>query len=302
MKAVRVHQYGSPEELKYEEVPIPEPQPDEVLIRVHATSVNPVDWKMRSGAAKALFPLSFPAILGRDVAGEIAKVGASVSTFKPGQKVMGVVNGSYAEYLTAKAATLTLVPEGLDLITAAALPLVTLTGAQLIERATKPKSGDLLLITGALGSVGRTAVYVAGQHGARVIAGVRAKQKTSAESLKAARIAAIDNDAEIESLPQLDAIADTIDGEVLQKLIAKCKPGATLGSVLGKPKAAEGKDIRVEAFTAQPDPQRLHRLAEDVCDGKFTIPVAKTLKLNEAAEAHRLGEKGGIDGKIVLVP
>jgi NADPH:quinone reductase-like Zn-dependent oxidoreductase len=302
MKAIRVHRYGGPDELKYEEVPVPEPQSDEVLIRVHATSVNPADWKMRSGAMKEIFPLQFPAILGFDVAGEVAKVGANVSAFKPGERVMGFVNGTYAEYLTAKAAILTLIPDGLDIITAAALPLVTLTGAQLIERATKPESGDLLLITGALGGVGRTAVYVAGQHGARVVAGVRAKQKKNAESLKAAQVVAIDSDAEIESLPLLDALADTIDGEVIGKLIAKCKLGATLGSVLGKPKAAEGKDIRVEAFSAQPDPQRLHRLAEDVRDGKFSIPVSKTLKLSEAAEAHRLGEKGGIDGKIVLVP
>jgi len=302
MKAVQVHRYGGAEELRYEDVPIPEPGADEVLVKVIATSLNPIDWKMRSGAAKAMFPLEFPAILGRDVAGEVVKAGAKVSNFKPGQKVMGMVSQTYAEYLIAKADALTVIPDGLDITIAGALPLVTLTGAQLIERATKPKSGDILLVTGAVGSVGRTAVYVAKQHGARVIAGVRANQKSSAEGVGADQIVAIDDDAEIQALPELDAISDTVDCETIGKLIPKLKRGGTLGSVLGKPKAAEGKDIRVEAFMAEPDAGRLRQLTEDIRDGKFSIPIDRKFKLSEAAEAHKLAENGGAAGKIVLLP
>jgi NADPH:quinone reductase-like Zn-dependent oxidoreductase len=155
---------------------------------------------------------------------------------------------------------------------------------------------------GALGSVGRTAVYVAKQQGARVIAGVRAAQKQQAESLSADQIVAIDNDREIESLPQLDAIADTVNHDVIGKLIPKLKCGGVLGSVLGKPKAAEGKEIRVAAFMAHSDAARLQQLAVAVRERAFSIPVVKKFQLSEAGKAQALSEQGGVDGKIVLIP
>jgi NADPH:quinone reductase-like Zn-dependent oxidoreductase len=157
------------------------------------------------------------------------------------------------------------------------------------------------LVTGALGSVGRTAVYAAKQSGAQVIACVRAKQKEQAGLLGADRIVAIDKDQEIESLPQLDAIADTVNHDVIGKLIPKLKNGGVLGSVAGHPKAAEGKEIHVVVFMAQPDPVRLRQLAEAVRDGKLSIPVVRKFKLSEAGQAQTLSEQGGIDGKIVLV-
>ncbi len=115
MKAVRLHGYGDVDQLRYEEVPTPEPGPNEVLVKVAATSLNPIDWKLRSGAMKDFMPLQFPYILGSDVAGEVVKAGAGVSELQPGQKVMGYVRQSYAEFLTTPADTLTIVPEGLDL-------------------------------------------------------------------------------------------------------------------------------------------------------------------------------------------
>ena len=301
MKAVRLHNYGDADQLRYEEVPTPEPGVGEVLIKVAATSVNPVDWKIRSGEVKDRLPVQFPYILGRDVAGEIVKTGAGESELQPGQKVMGLVSNSYADFLTAPADVLTIIPEGLAIDVAGALPLVLTTGAQLVEHI-HPKAGETVLITGALGSVGRTAVYLAKDYGARVIAGVRASQKKEAESLGANQIVAIDNDQEIAGLPQLDAIADTVDHDVIGKLLPKLKKGGILGTVLGKPKQAEGQDIHVEAFMAQPDPDRLQQLARAIQKGEFSIPVAKQFKLSEAAEAHRLGEKGGLNGKIVLIP
>ena len=116
------------------------------------------------------------------------------------------------------------------------------------------------------------------------------------------RIIATDDDHEIEALPPLDAIADTVDGDVIGKLIPKLKAGGVLGSVLGKPKAAEGKEIRVEAFSSQPDPARLRQLAEAVRDRTLNIPVVRKFKLSEAREAQTLAERGGIDGKIALIP
>ncbi len=301
MKAVCLHAYGGVDQLRYEDVPRPEPQADEVLVKVAGTSVNPIDWKIRSGAAKDRFPVNFPAILGRDVAGIVVKTGANVRNPEPGQKVMGLVNGSYAEYLTARADHLTVIPDGLDVEQAAALPLVVTTGAQLIQHM-QPKRGDLILVTGALGNVGRSAVYLAKHQGARVIAGVKTEQKEEASSLGADQVVGIDDPKEVSEVPELDGIADTVDQDTIGKLIPKLKSGGVLGSVLGKPKAAEGKDFRVEAFVATPDASLLRQMADAVRDGKLVIPIAKKMKLSEAGEAQRLAERGSVGGKILLIP
>jgi NADPH:quinone reductase-like Zn-dependent oxidoreductase len=301
MKAVRMYGYGGIDQLRYEDVPDPKPGPDEVLIKVFATSVNPIDWKIRRGDLKDVMPLHFPVILGRDVAGEVVETGTNVSTLKPGQRVMGLVNHSYAELLTTTSNVLTRIPGGMDDKQAAALPLVTTTGAQLIDRI-GPGPGDTILVTGAFGNVGRSAVYAAKQRGARVIAGVLSVQKDDARSVGADQIVATDSDDEIASLPALNAIADTVGGQLIGKLIPKLEPGGTLGSVLGKPKAAEGKNIRVETVQSHPDASLLGKLAEAVGSGALVIPVAREFSLREAGEAQTLSERGSINGKIVLVP
>jgi NADPH:quinone reductase-like Zn-dependent oxidoreductase len=301
MKAVRLHAYGDVDQLRYEDVRPPEPEPDEVLVKVAATSVNPIDWKIRSGAAKSIMPLKLPAILGRDVAGTVVKAGVNVRNPEPGQKVMGLVNGSYAEYLTARADHLTVIPDGLELEQAAALPLVVTTGAQLMQHI-RPKAGDTVLVTGALGNVGRSAVYLAKSEGARVIAGVKTAQKQEANSLGVDQVIGIDDSKEIAELPELDAIADTVDHDVIGKLIPKLKSGGVLGSVLGTPKEAEGKDIRVEAFMATPDASLLRKMADAVRDGHLVIPIARRMRLSEAGEAQALAEKGSLRGKILLIP
>lgn len=301
MKAVQLHGYGDVDQLRYEEVPTPEPGDGEVLIKVLATSINPVNWKLRAGHLKELMPLQLPAILGRDVSGEVVAVGRNVQGVKAGDKVIGLVNRSYAEYLTAKADTLAPVPDGLNLEEAGVLPLVTLTGAQLIEHGVKPTPGQTVLVTGAVGSVGRTAVHVAKKHGAHVVAGVRAKQKKEAEELGAHAIVALDDGREIASLKDLDAIADTIDGEVIARLLPALKKSGVLASVLGKPKAAEGSGIRVEPVWAQPDRVRLRQLAEDVQRGEFTIPISKRFKLSDIRHAQEFAEKGA-GGKVLITP
>src|SRR5579859_7298134 len=252
MKAVQIYGYGGADQLRYEEVPTPRPGPDEVLIKLAATSVNPIDWKIRRGDRKASMALQFPMILGRDVAGEISSAAAGDPDFKLGQKVMALAGRAYAEFVAVPIAALAPIPEGLDMEQAGALPLVVSTGAELMERI-EPQRGDTVLVTGALGGVGRTPVYVALERGASVIVGVRARQKQQAQALKAAQIVALDSDDEIGALPELDAIADTVSGEVLGKLLPKLKRGGALGSVLGNPKAAEGKDLRLETFMVQPN-------------------------------------------------
>ena len=302
MKAALLYSYGDPSQLRYEETAMPKYGDKEVLVRVHATSINPIDVKIRSGAAKSRFSIEFPAILGRDLSGEVVETGRNVQGFPKGMRVMALANGTYAEYTVAKADVLAPIPDALSFEQAGALPLVTTTGAQLIERAVKPKAGQTVLVTGALGGVGRTAVLVARKHGARVLAGVRAKEKEDASKLDVDGVVAIDSEEEIGHLHDLDAIADTVGGTTIQRLLKTIRKGGVLGSVLGQPEGANKFDIYVEAFMAQPDASRLYQLADDVARHEFSIPVARTMKLQDIQEAHRIFERGGLSGKIVLVP
>jgi NADPH:quinone reductase-like Zn-dependent oxidoreductase len=302
MKAVLLYSYGDREQLRYEETPVPKFGDNEVLVKMHATSINPIDVKIRSGAAKSRFSVEFPVILGRDLSGEVAETGRNVQGFPKGMRVMALANGTYAEYTVAKADVLAPIPDALNFEQAGALPLVTTTGAQLIERAVKPKSGQTVLVTGALGGVGRTAVHVARKHGARVLAGVRAREKEEASKLKVDGVVAIDRQEEIAHLHDLDAIADTVGGTTIQRLLKTIRKGGVLGSVLGQPERADKYDIHVAAFMAQSDASRLHQLAEDVARQEFSIPIARTMRLQEIQEAHRIFERGGLAGKIVLVP
>lgn len=301
MKAIRMQGYGGVDQLRYEEVPKPVPGTNEVLVKVAATSVNPIDWKIRRGDRKTTVALQFPVVPGRDIAGEISGIAPGVSDFKTGQKVMALGEHAYAEFVTVPTSVLAPVPEGLDIEQAGGLPLVVSTGAELMDRIA-PQRGDTVLVTGALGSVGRAAVYVALERGAHVIVGVRARQKEQAQMLKAAQSVALDLDSEIEALPELDAIADTLNGELIGKLLPKLKHSGVLGSVLGRPKAAEGRGIRIEAFTVQPNAARLARMAEAVRSGKLVIPIARKFRLSEAAAAQQLAETGHVGGKVLLIP
>jgi NADPH:quinone reductase-like Zn-dependent oxidoreductase len=217
-------------------------------------------------------------------------------------RVMALANGTYAECTVAKADTLAPIPDALSFEKAASLPLVTLTGAQLIERAVKPSAGQTVLVTGALGSVGRSAVHVARKHGARVLAGVRSREKATAAELPADGVIGIDDEDEISSLRDLDAIADTVGGVTVQRLLKCIRSGGVLGSVLGKPDGVEKHNIRVEAMMAVPDASRLYELADDAARQEFVIPIARTMKLEQVQEAHRIAESGGAGGKIILVP
>ena len=160
MKAVVVHQYGGPEVLKFEDYPDPVPGPGEVLVRVAATSVNPIDYKRRAGLTKDYYPIKFPGLIGVDIAGTVVKVGTGVGGFSTGDQVFAMADNTYAELCVINAAVLAKIPKGLDLIRAAALPLVTVTGNQL-SSATGIKVGQTVLVVGAAGNVGRSAVFTA---------------------------------------------------------------------------------------------------------------------------------------------
>lgn len=176
-----------------------------------------------------------------------------------------------------------------------------LTGEQLISRAAKVQPGQTVLVTGAVGSVGRAAVWTAKKLGARVIAGVRRKQIQQAKELGADEILAIDDDKELDKLGFVDAVADTVDGETAQKLISKVKQGGIFGSVVGPPaNAGMHPTVTVNTMMAVPDPPKLRELAEDIVAGKFSIPVDRMLPLSDAGQGQAAAEKGGI-GKVLLV-
>ena len=300
MKAVVLHKYGKPDELKWEDVEDPKPGPGEVLVRVAAVSINPVDWKMRSGEAKSRFPLEFPAIIGRDLAGVVREVGQGVQSFEPGDKVFALAEHTYAELCVVKASELAKVPDGIELTQAATLPLVTLTGEQLVRIGTGIQAGQTVLVTGALGGVGRSAVRTAKDLGAKVIAGVRAKQLREAEALGADQVLVLDDKDALEKLGKIDAVADTVNHETAETLIGKVAEGGIFASVLGPPKNADlHPKVKVVAVMCKPDPGRMVELAEKVKAGKLTIPVDRIIAMEDAAEGHAAAEKGGI-GKIIL--
>jgi NADPH:quinone reductase-like Zn-dependent oxidoreductase len=300
MKAVVLHAYGPPSNLKYEDFADPKAGPGDVLVRVHAAAVNPVDWKIRSGAAASRFPVEFPAILGYDFAGTVQALGEGVSGFAVGERVFGRTGSCYAELTTVKAEELAKVPEGLDITIAGGLGVVSTTAHQLIYEAVKPQKGETILLTGALGSVGRIALYAAIEAGAKVIAGVRKSQIEQALALGATAAINIDDDAALASVGTVDAVADTVGGTLSAKLLGHIKPGGTYGSITGPPQdAALHPTVKVHAFSSHADAKAMLHYAEAIRDGKLTFKVDLLLLLSAAAEAHTKAEKGGI-GKIVL--
>jgi NADPH:quinone reductase-like Zn-dependent oxidoreductase len=300
MKAIVVHQYGGPEVLKFEDYPDPVPGPGEVLVRLAATSVNPIDYKRRAGLTKDFYPINFPGVLGADIAGTVVKVGPGVDGFSAGDRVFAMATDTYAELCVVKAAILAKIPEGLDLIQAAALPLVTTTGYDLAS-AIGLKAGQTVLVTGAAGGVGRSAVFTAKQRGATVIAGVKKRQIEEAKTIGADQVVAIDDDTAIASLMLLDAVADTVNGGTAEKLIARVKPGGVFASVLGPPRnAGQYPAVKVISVIVKPDSKTLRSMAEAVRDGKLVIPISRKLPLSKAGEAQAAAEKGGI-GKVLLV-
>ncbi len=299
MKAIVVRQYGGPEVLKFEDYPDPVPGAGEVLVRVAATSVNPIDYKRRAGLTKDFYPLHFPGLIGVDIAGTVVKLGPGVEGFSVGDQVFAMADNTYAELCVVKAEALAKIPKGLDLIQAAALPLVTVTGNQLLS-ATGIKAGQTVMIVGAAGNVGRSAAFTAKARGATVIAGVLKRQLDEAKTVGADQFVATDDDTAIANLPPLGAVADAVGGKTAEKLIAKVKPGGVYASVVDLPQnAAQYPSVKMVHVFSQFDRKTLEFMAEAVRDGKLVIPISQKLPLSQAAEAQAAAEKGG--GKILLV-
>jgi NADPH:quinone reductase-like Zn-dependent oxidoreductase len=302
MKASVIHEYGGPEVLRYEEHPAPALHEGEVLVRVAAAGVNPVDAHERSGETKDWRPVQFPGILGWDVSGTIEAVGSGVRGFSIGDKVLAWAYHTYAELCAVKADLLVRIPDGMNPVDGAALPLVTMTGSQLIFVGADVKAGQAVLVSGAAGSVGRSAVFAAKDRGATVIAGVLKKQLDDAKNLGADRTIALDDAAAIAELQKVDVVANTVRGKTAEDLMGKVKDGGTFASVTGPPaNAAVYPEVRTLAFVSKQNAGNLEYMVEAVRSGRLTIPIGSRLTLRNAAAAHTALAAGGV-GKILLIP
>jgi len=307
VKAAVIAGYGGPEVLEYRSVPEPVAGPGEILIKVAAAAVNPVDTKLRSGAFDLFMPLNFPAQLGGDVSGTVEALGEGVTGFQVGDRVIGMINpaanGAYAEKIAAPAASFTTVPDGIDLVDAAALPMGVLTGVQLAELGAKAGPGKKILVTGAAGSVGRAAVYAAAAAGALVVAGVRGSARDQLKDLPLAGIVDLGNAEDVAAAGPYDAIADTVGGRIAERLTKLTRPGGVLASVVSpSPLPPVDSPVTAAPVWVTFDGPRLRRFIEDMVKNGWTMPIAHRIELSDAAKAHALMAAGNVGGKVLLVP
>jgi len=301
MKAVIIEKYGSPEVLQWQDAADPVLHDGEVLIRVAASSVNPFDIKQRSGQYKDFAPVTFPGILGYDVAGTVVKVGQGVSGFVPRDRVFAHARAAYAELCVAAVQDIAKLPQGLDLVEAAALPTVGLTGYQVVERGAMVKRGETILVTGALGSVGRAVVFFAQSRGASVIAGVRKTQFGAAKDLGVDDVVAVDDPNALAKLPMMDKAADLVGGPTAEAVLGKVKAGGIFASVLGPPRnATHYPQVKVVAIQAGSNAAQLLLVGQAVAAGKLKLPIAARFPLSQAAKAHQAVENHAA-GKVLLV-
>ncbi len=306
MNAVRIHSYGGPEVLVYEEAPRPAPESDEVLIRVHGAGVNPIDWKVRAGYLSAFMPLPLPFILGIDVAGVVEDVGAHVNDFKLGDAVYAWCdvgrNGSYAEYVTVKAASVALKPESLDDIQAAAVPQAALTAWQALFEAANLQPGQTALIHAAAGGVGTFAVQLAKWKGARVYG------TASERNLDFLRDIGVDEPIDYATLNSeevahsVDVVLDAVGGETQDRLWIILKPGGILVGMVTPPseETANAHDARHAFHVTHSSGQQLQEIAALINADHIRPVVHSVIPLQDARRAHELSQTGRVRGKIVL--
>ena len=302
MKAVFIEKFGGPEVLTYGDMPDPVAAPGEVVVDVHAASVNGADWKVRAGEYKQA---RFPLILGRDFSGVVSAVGAGAD-LEAGDAVFGVLDagqeGAYAEKLAVKAAIIAKKPDALSHVNAAALALTGLTALVSVEDTLKLSRGETILIQGGAGGVAGFAIQLAKHLGARVIATTSAKNVDYVRSLGADEV--IDYNAQdvTKAVKDCDAVFDTVGGEVTQKSFAVLKPGgraAFIASGAQAPKPARGDVTSLRPAVGRTR-RHMERVAQLYLDGAVRPPEIKLYRLSEVAEAQRVSEGRHFRGKLVF--
>jgi NADPH:quinone reductase-like Zn-dependent oxidoreductase len=306
MKAVRIHNYGGPEVLKFEDAPRPKPGSGEVLVRVHATAVNPVDWKVRAGYLKGRISYSLPLIPGWDFSGVVDATGPGVTKFKKGDDVYArpdiARNGAYAEYIVVRESELALKPKSIDHVHAAAIPLAALTAWQALFDAAGLTAGQKILIHAAAGGVGSFAVQLAKWKGAHVIGTASARNQAFLRELGVDEPIDYEKTRFEDVVRDVDVVFDTIGGDTQQRSWKVLKKGGILVSIVSQPSAEEAAKhgVRPGYVFVQPNAAELTEIAKLVDAGKVKPIVETVLPLSEAKRAQELSETGHTRGKIVL--
>ncbi|MBD2123983.1 NADP-dependent oxidoreductase [Trichocoleus sp. FACHB-262] len=306
MKAVRIHAYGGPEVLAYEDVSVPAIAEDDVLIRVHAAAINPVDWKVREGYLQGFIDYDLPLTLGWDVSGVVEAVGENVTTFKPGDEVYSRPDikrdGAYAEYIAVKASEVAFKPKTVDHIHAAAVPLAGITAWHCLFEAAGLTAGQRVLIHAAAGGVGSYAVQFARWKRAHVIGTASARNQDFLFQLGADEIIDYQTTQFEDVVEPVDVVFDTVGGEVQERSWQVVKPGGMLVSVISPPpeEKAATHQCRSAYVFIQPRADWLSEIAQLIDSGQVKPIIETVLPLSQAAEAHKLSQSGHTRGKIVL--
>ncbi|MDI3257005.1 MAG: NADP-dependent oxidoreductase [Kyrpidia sp.] len=306
MKAVVIDGYGNRDQLKLTDMPMPELRDTDVLIEIHAASVNPVDWKIRRGYLRNRLNHRLPLILGWDAAGIVKKVGPRVTRFKKGDAVFTRPdierNGTYAEYVAVDESLVAHKPARLSFEEAASVPLAALTAREALIDHAGVKVGDTVLIHAGAGGVGSYAIQIARTLGARVITTVSGRNVEFAGQLGADRVIDYTVEDFTQSVRDADVVFDTVGGEVQTRSMDVLKKGGILVSVIQPPDQtlAQQKGIRSAYFFLQPDGEKLAQIGKWIDEGKIGPVVGAVFSLEDVVRAHELSESGHARGKIVL--
>jgi NADPH:quinone reductase len=308
MHAIRVHHYGPAAELIYELIQRPEPQPGEVLVRIHGAGLNPVDWKTRSGRDESS-PLESPIILGWDIAGVVEAAGDGVDQFVPGDEVFGMARfpefgNAYAEYATVPAYDLAKKPANISFVEAAATPLAALTAWQALFDVAHLEAGQTALIHAAAGGVGHIAVQLAKWKGARVIGTASGQNAAFLRGLGVDEVIDYTRHRFEDVVRDVDVVMNTQNQATLERSFAVLRPGGFLVSITYTPDASlaqahQGQAARILVHVSG---AQMAEIAKLLATGKLRIEIARTFPLAEATAAHQLLEAGHTRGKIVLIP
>jgi NADPH:quinone reductase-like Zn-dependent oxidoreductase len=303
MKAVRIHKFGGPEVLQLEDVPRPEPGTREVLVRVHAAGVNPVDWKIREGK---LGKIPLPSIMGSDFSGEIEALGPDVAEFRTGEMVFGSVadeSGSYAQYALAPVAHIVEKPKGIDHVQAAAVPVPAMTAWQALFDHANLNSGQKVLIHAAAGGVGSFAVQLAKWKGAHVIGTASGQNAALVRSLGADEFIDYRATRFEEVVRDADVVFDTVGGDTQERSWKALKRGGVLVSIVQPPSEQAAKAHNMRGIFMREDATRneeLTQIAKLVANGQLKVNVETVLPLRDARKAQEISQTGHAHGKIVL--
>ena len=306
MKAVRIHRYGGAEVLSYEDMPMPEHGPGELLVRVHAAGVNPIDWKIREGHYRMLIRFELPTVLGWDVSGVVEKVGAQVSGFRPGDEIFARPDikrgGTYAEYVAIRASDAARKPKSIDHVHAAAVPLAGLTAWQALFDKAGLKEGQRVLVHAAAGGVGHFAVQLAKWKGAFVAGTASGRNEALLRSLGADRVVDYARERFEDVVAPVDVVLDTMGGDTGRRSWKILKRSGTLVSVLDIAAPLKGalRMKRGRFLLIEPNAAELAQIAALIDAGRVKPLVENVFPLAGARRAHELSQTGRVRGKIVL--